>query len=434
MDSETIIDRNEVVIFKHPPIRLTPLSGVITTTFATPLAHVNLLARGWAIPNAFVRDAAETFRPLEGKFVFYETRADGFTLREAQPSEISRHGREVALREDQLTPAADLNFKELSLLSNQRKEDAKRFGAKAANLGELSYRIRQGGISHGSLKDITVPIGFSIPFHYYVQFTVENGLEEPIVEMLGNYRFNHDPAYRRTRLKSLRETIEQGRMNAAFARHVIERTHALFGSKGVFVRSSTNAEDLENFSGAGLYTTVPNVRGDDALLSAIKKVWASVWNYEAYEAREMAGINHAAVYPSVLVQEGVPAEAAGVLITRNPFDKEDRSGVYINAKRGLGIRVVEGKNLPEQLIFDPSNGSVRVLTRSDDDTMLKFNEQGGVREVRIETNAVVLRTELASRLARASLEIKRLFGKDQDIEWVTVGNKVFIVQARPFVE
>jgi len=426
---DTIIDRNEVVILKNPPIRLTPLSGVITTTFATPLAHVNLLARGWGIPNAFIKDAAETFASLNGKFVFYETRDDGFTLREAKPSEISAHGRDVARREDQLTPRADLNFKELSLLSSQRKTDALRFGAKASNLGELSHAIQQGSISR-----ITVPQGFSIPFSYYVQFTAENNLDEPILQMLADYRFNHDPPYRRTRLASLRQTIEHGRMNTVFAHQVIEKTRKLFGEKGVFVRSSTNAEDLENFSGAGLYTTVPNVRGNEALIAAIKKVWASVWNYEAYEAREMAGINHSAVYPSVLVQEGIPAEAAGVLITRNPFDKDDNSGVYINAKRGLGIRVVEGKSVPEQLIFDAQGGSIRVLTRSDDDTMLKFDERGGIREVKIESDAQVLRPELASRLARVSLEIKRLFGKDQDIEWVTVGNRIFIVQARPFVE
>lgn len=427
--AETIIDRNEVVILKKPPIRLTPLSGVITTTFATPLAHVNLLARGWGIPNAFIKDAAETFASLNGKFVFYETRDDGFTLREAKPSEISAHGRDVARREDQLTPRADINFKELSLLSNQRKTDALRFGAKASNLGEIAHAIQQG-----SLSQITVPQGFSIPFYYYVQFTAENNLDEPILQMLAEYRFNHDPAYRRTRLAALRETIEHGRMNLAFSHQVIEKTRKLFGEKGVFVRSSTNAEDLENFSGAGLYTTVPNVRGNEALLAAIKKVWASVWNYEAYEAREMAGINHAAVYPSVLVQEGIPAEAAGVLITRNPFDKDDKSGVYINAKRGLGIRVVEGKSVPEQLIFDSQSGSTRVLTRSDDDTMLKFDERGGIREVKIDGDAQVLRPELASRLARVSLEIKRLFGKDQDIEWVTVGNRIFIVQSRPFVE
>jgi phosphoenolpyruvate synthase/pyruvate phosphate dikinase len=209
----------------------------------------------------------------------------------------------------------------------------------------------------------------------------------------------------------------------------------MFGSKGVFVRSSTNAEDLDNFSGAGLYTTVPNVRGRQALLLAIRQVWASIWNYEAYEAREVAGINHAAVYPGILIQEGVPAEAAGVLITTNPFDKEDSNGVYINAKRGLGIRVVSGQRVPEQLVYYPSNGAVRELTRSGDDTMLTFDTRGGVKPVVIETGRRVLTDEMAARLARSSLEIRSIFGnRHQDIEWVTVGTRIFIVQSRPYID
>ena len=198
------------------------------------------------------------------------------------------------------------------------------------------------------------------------------------------------------------------------ARAVASRAQAIFGTKGVFARSPTNAEDLENFSGAGLYTTVPNVVGRASLREAIKKVWASIWNYEAHEARESAGINHAAVYPSVLIQEGIPAEAAGVMITTNAFDKEDGAGVYINAKRGLGIRVVSGQRVPEQLIYHVSTNAVRVLTRSGDDTMLAFDARGGVREMRIEPERRVLTDEMVRRLAHAALEINAsLHGRHQ---------------------
>nr|MDQ3012679.1 PEP/pyruvate-binding domain-containing protein [Acidobacteriota bacterium] len=188
----------------------------------------------------------------------------------------------------------------------------------------------------------------------------------------------------------------------------------------------------------GLYTSVPNVRDDAALLEAVKTVWASLWNYEAYESRESFGINHSAVYPAVLIQEGMNAEAAGVLITTNIFDREDRRSVYINAKRGLGIRVVEGRRVPEQLLFNPQarrNGAVRVLTRSGDDTMLTFDERGGVREVKVETERAVLTDAVVRRLARAALQIKQVFGgQDQDIEWLTIGNQIYIVQSRPYVE
>jgi len=436
MTDATIIDRNEIVIFREPPISITPLQGMITTAFSTPLAHVNLLTKGWGAPNACIKDADKLFKPLEGKFVYFETREDGYTLRPSETDETLEAGRRLAKRSDLLTPEADLEFKQLTELKNQRKRDAKRFGAKSANLGEMIHAVRAGLV-----RNIIVPPGFAIPFFYYTQFIEENELGETITELLGNDRFNHDPTYRKQRLAELRAKIQNGKLNEAFARAVIERQRAMLGGfkdRGVFVRSSTNSEDLSNFSGAGLYTTVPNVRDHNALLEAVKTVWASLWNYEAYEARESFGINHSAVYPAVLIQEGINAEAAGVLITTNPFDKEDRRSIYINAKRGLGIRVVEGRRVPEQLIFYPHSrrtGVIRVLTRSGDDTMLTFDERGGVREVKIDVERRVLTNAVVRRLARAALQIERAFGgRNQDIEWVTIGDQVYIVQSRPYVE
>ena len=443
MSDDTIIDRNEIIIFREAPLTLTPLSGVITTRPASPLAHVNLLTKGWGIPNAYIKDADELFKALEGKFVFFAAREDGFTLRPAELKETADYGRRMAERSDLITPRADLAYQKLTDLKEQRHTDALRFGAKAANLGEVIHALRSGMVT-----GIIVPPGFSIPFFYYDQFIKENDLDEAITDLLGNDRFNHNPAYRKKRLAELREKIRQGRVNSDFERAVIAKARTMFGSKGVFARSSTNAEDLPDFSGAGLYTSVPNVRPDGqnyaALLEAIKTVWASLWNYEAYEARESAGLNHAAVYASVLIQEGMNADAAGVLITTNIFDHEDRGAVYINAKRGLGIRVVEGRRVPEQVIYHlrpvrPSrpgtrSGDVRVLTRSGDDTMLTFDERGGVREVKIATERAVLTDAIVRRLAHAALQIKRVFkGHDQDIEWLTIGNQLYIVQSRPYV-
>jgi Pyruvate phosphate dikinase, AMP/ATP-binding domain len=105
------------------------------------------------------------------------------------------------------------------------------------------------------------------------------------------------------------------------------------------------------------------------------------------------------------------------------------------AKRGLGIRVVEGRRAPEQLIFNPRTGAVRVLTRSVDDTMLTFDERGGVREIKILTERRVLTDAVVRRLAHAALQIESAFGgRDQDIEWITIGNQIYIVQSRPYVE
>lgn len=422
---ETIIDRNQIVIFRESPIQLTPLSGIITLEPASPLSHVNLLAKSWAIPNARIKNADKLFAGLEGKYVKLEVREHDYTLCPADAREVVERNRQWVKRSDAVTPPADLNYKRLTDLKHQRASDAKRFGAKSANLGELI---------NSRSPAITVPPGFAIPFYYYREFLALNGLEDRISEAVEEDRFVHDPAYRKSRLAEIRRWIQSGRHDEAFEKAVIEKVRREYPGRGLFARSSTNAEDLPNFSGAGLYTTVPNVRSAEQLMEAIKTVWASVWNYEAYEAREGFGINHLAVYPAVLIQEGVEAESAGVAITTDPFDPYDRGAVYINAKRGLGIKVVEGRRIAEQVIYRPRSGMLQVLTRSDEDTMLAFDERGGVKESRIEPSRTVLTDEAVRRLARASVQIKRVFGgRDQDIEWAYSRGRLYIVQSRPYV-
>jgi hypothetical protein len=422
---DTVIDRNQIVIFKEVPVHLTPLSGIIMTQRASPLSHVNMLAKSWAVPNATIRDADRLFKQLEGKYVRLEVREDGYSLTPADAREVEKRNREWVKRSDLVTPRADLAYGLLADLGGQRARDAIRFGAKSANLGE---------IVHARLPGVMVPRGFTIPFRHYQEFIRRNHLEERIAAAVEEDRFVHDPKYRKARLAEIREWIERGDHDPAFKRTVLTKVHREYRGLGLFVRSSTNAEDLPNFSGAGLYTTVPNVRSDEQLMAAIKTVWASVWNYEAYEARESFGMNHFGVYPAVLIQEGIDADSAGVAITTDPFDPADRGGVYVNAKRGLGIKVVEGRREAEQVIYRPATGSIQVLTRSDEDTMLAFDERGGVKELAIEQQRRVLTDEMVRRLARAAIRIKRAFGgRDQDIEWAYRGGRLYIVQSRPYV-
>src|SRR5262249_44049717 len=155
---------------------------------------VNLLAKGWGAPNAYIKDADRLFKPLEGKFVYFETRENDYTLRPAGTNETLEAGPRLAQRPDLLPPEADLEVSRLTDLKAQRKHDAKRFGAKSANLGEIMRAARAGAV-----RNVVVPAGFSIPFYHYTRFIRENDLEEPIVEMLGNDRFNHDPVYRKQR-------------------------------------------------------------------------------------------------------------------------------------------------------------------------------------------------------------------------------------------
>lgn len=229
-------------------------------------------------------------------------------------------------------------------------------------------------------------------------------------------------------------SIKQGKFDERLRAQILRRVKLEFPGKGLFVRSSSNSEDLPNFSGAGLYTTVPNVRDPNEIMDAIKTVWSSIWNFEAYEARERAVVDHSKIFMAVLIQEGINSESSGVMITTDPFDKDNNGAIYISAKRGLGIKVVEGKKVAEQIIFRERANAVQVLTRSDEDSLLTFDEKGGVKEVAITGERVVLTDDVIRRLVTAANAIKRVFGaRDQDIEWAYMKGQIYIVQSRPFI-
>ncbi|MGQ9898525.1 MAG: PEP/pyruvate-binding domain-containing protein [Acidobacteriota bacterium] len=417
-------EREDIVIFKETPLTTTPLRGIIVTQPGAPLSHLNLLAKGWGIPNAYVKDADVRFRSLINRWVKLTVTDEGLTLEPAE--QIVESERERELSRERRLPRADLRWRALTDLYRQRAQDVVRFGAKSANLGE---------IAQARLPDIIVPPGFTIPFAHYKTFADRHGVEARVLALLNDEKFHHDPQTRQVELAKLRAFIQAAPFDRALRRAVLAKVHWKYRGRGLFVRSSTNAEDLPNFSGAGLYTTVPNVIGDEALIAAIKTVWASIWNFEAFEAREMARIDHLAVYPAVLIQEGVNADSAGVLITTNPFDRRDAEGIYINAKRGLGLRVVEGRRVPEQIIYRPQSDAALVLTRADDETLLTFDVKGGIKAVAGAPDQPVLTADLIRRLGRAALAIERLFGgQKQDIEWLTYRGQLYIVQSRPFID
>lgn len=179
---------------------------------------------------------------------------------------------------------------------------------------------------------------------------------------------------------------------------------------------------------------MPNVKTEAALEDAIKKVWASVWNERAVNERSFVGIDHRQVYPAVLIQTGVNATAAGVLLTKDIWGHNPNT-YFINAKWGLGMRVVEGTRVPEQVLYDARNYGTRIISRSSESTMLIFDETNGVREVATPKGDTILTEVRARRLGEAVDKIIPLFSSETalDVEWVLEGEQIWIVQARPYV-
>ena len=425
LDEHVEIGFNEILVLDEVPVQLPPVAGIITSQPSTPLSHINLLAKGWGIPNAYIKNAKELLKQYDGWWVSIETLRENYTIKRADMNQLREYQRRQAERLDVMKPRYNLSETRLLNLAQQRSRSSLAYGGKSANLGE---------VLNARLPGIIVPSGFTIPFYYYDDFIKRNKLDDTIYGLLNDQKFVHDPAYRREKLVQLRQTIESAEFDPRLKQMVLQKVAREYADKGLFVRSSSNSEDLPNFSGAGLYTTVPNVRGEQQLIDAIKKVWASLWNFEAYEARERASVDHSKIFMAVLLQEGINSESSGVMISTDPFDNENTGAIYISAKRGLGIKVVEGQRIAEQLLFRPRTNAIQVLTRSAEDSLLTFDENGGVKEVPITGDRVVLTDDVIRRLVRAATAIKRVFGeRDQDIEWAYMNGQIYIVQSRPFI-
>lgn len=418
-------NRGEIVILQEIYPDLSPVAGIISALPSTPLSHINLRAQTWGAPNASLINAPSRFKDLDGTWVHLEVTDLDLALRPATPEEVASATEAHAGPKTLTLPPGDLSLRELTPLALMSAEDSLAFGAKAANLGHL---ITAGkGVA-------AVPAGFGIPFSRYVEHLRNNDIDDAIEVMLEDPRFEGDGQWRREALEALRAQIEAAPIDPELLKEVARRVETNLGG-AVFVRSSTNAEDLEGFNGAGLYDTVPNVRGTQALGEAIKQVWASLWNLRAVEERALFGIDNRGVYGGVLVQRGVPATAAGVLITANLYDPQDDHSYTINAKWGLGMKVVQGTTVPEQVIYDVRYPGARVISRSDDATMLVFDKDGGIREVPAPAGEPVLTARKAKALSMTVLAFKDLYDTPLplDVEWLFEGDTLWIVQVRPYM-
>ena len=420
-----------IVILPDVLSDITPVRGIISERFSTPLAHVNLRAKAWNIPNIGLRQAASRYGHLAGKTVVFEATHRAHALRAATAAEIKAWQQRADNARKIRIPRANLKARELRKLDQLRVEDTSAYGAKSSNLGRLVS---------AKLKRVHVPDGFGIPIAYYADHMAGAGLSARVRKTLNEPTFKRDPHVRRRSLAALRDAIREAPIDAALLDRVMAHIERLKGTGGVFVRSSTNAEDLPGFNGAGLYNTVPNVVGREAVGAAIRDVWASVWNLVAYEEREHFGIPHERVYGAVLIQRAVNPTAAGVLVTQHPNNPDEKHTYTINAKSGLGLKVVAGKRVPEVVLYDYKNGGLRVLSRSDETTMLVADPKGGVRTVPVlNPGKPVLTDGRARKLGRAARRIEKLFrgvwadSPPLDLEWLYVKRKLNVVQVRPYV-
>lgn len=236
---------------------------------------------------------------------------------------------------------------------SRRRGDSRRFGGKASSLGRL---VREG---------FPVPRGWVLPAEYFdalSQDTLPRGHDLPTLIKLAGSRAGIDRAAR------ARDRIQSTPLSPAITSAVQMLWNEIEASApwGVAVRSSATCEDAAETSFAGLATTVLGVRGPEALMNAIKQVWASSFLPRALDYMAHAGIREVAM--SVVIQVMARADAAGVLFTAPPpglagphWHQDER---LINVTWGLGAPVVEGA-MPTDSVRLAKDGSVVSMVVAD---------------------------------------------------------------------
>ncbi|MDQ3795352.1 MAG: PEP-utilizing enzyme, partial [Actinomycetota bacterium] len=295
-------------------------------------------------------------------------------------------------------------------------------GGKGANLGEL--------IAAG----LPVPPGFCVTTAAYRRGVVEAGLAGAIEQALRDFRTD-DPASAEVASARITPLFEDLRLPDDLAKEILAAYRAL-GAPPVAVRSSATAEDLPGASFAGQQATSLNVRGEDELLDAVRRCWASLWSARAIAYRERQGFRHDRAAIAVVVQRLVAAEVAGILFTANPVSGA-RDEIIINAALGLGEAVVGGLITPDSFTLDRKTLTVRERQTGRQEVETVLAEHGTAERPLDPKRAAqpTLNDAQLARLAEIGIAIEHHFGNPQDVEWAyAAGGQFWVLQARPITD
>jgi len=336
--------------------------------------------------------------------------------------------------EESAAPSADeavvVPFERLSM------HDLERVGGKNASIGEMIGALARLGVQ--------VPGGFATTAAAYRQMLAHGGLDARIRQLLAD--LDVDDVLRLAEVgQTIRGWILDAPLPAALEAAVREAYRGLGPDVAVAVRSSATAEDLPEASFAGQQETFLNVQGADAVIEAMRQVFASLFNDRAIAYRVHQGFDHSLVALSVGIQRMVRSDlgASGVMFTLDT-DSGFREVVFITASYGLGETVVQGAVNPDEFyLYKPALRARRpaVLRRNLGAKAIKmvFGETGAGERVRTVpvANAERQRFCLADAdlvtLAQQALIIEEHYGRPMDIEWGKDGlsGEIFILQARP---
>ncbi len=315
--------------------------------------------------------------------------------------------------------------------------DVNRVGGKNASLGEM--------ISHLTRVGVSVPGGFATTAQSFDDFIAHDGLADRIYEILSKLDVDDIDALTKTGA-----LIRQWIIETPFPRELEKAIRDAFGALtknvdddfSVAVRSSATAEDLVDASFAGQQETYLNVKGIEAVLTAVKRVFASLFNDRAIAYRVHKNFKHEKVSLSAGIQRMVRSDlaASGVLFT---LDTESgfTDVVFITSSYGLGETIVQGAVNPDEFyVYKPTlaAGKPAVLRKNLGSKLIKmvYDPKNTVTTVDVseqDQQKFSISDEEVEQLARLAVRIEQHYGRPMDIEWAKDGQdgQLYVVQARP---
>lgn len=319
-------------------------------------------------------------------------------------------------------------------------------GGKCSSLGELHAISRRIGFSIGD--------GFAITTTMYDSFVQYNMLDDVIERSLNEIDTNNIRELEE-RSKELRNIIASGSLSDEASDSIRTSYRDLCKQYSrphmeVAVRSSALAEDLPNASFAGQHDTYLNIRGEEALLQAVKDCFASLFNSRAISYRKTHNIQLCDIKISVAVQKMIRSDigSAGVAFSLDPETGYNKA-IVINSAFGLGELVVSGGVKPDEFILDKrvlrdiEGDPIIIKKKGAKNSKIIYDlEHGGVKEVETSEyerlNYSMTNNQMIS-LGRYILQLEATYSKlfqktlGVDVEWAIDGtdHNIYIIQTRP---
>jgi len=276
------------------------------------------------------------------------------------------------------------------------KKDVALAGGKGANLGEMAK------------IGIPVPPGFVVLASAFERFLEETDINVEIKAMWSRINIEDIESVEEGS-EILRDLILRAKMSKEIEKEILD-AFGVLKAKYVAVRSSATAEDSKIDSWAGELETYLNTTQKN-LIENVKKCWASLFTPRAIFYRFKRNLQKKQVQVAVVIQKMVQSDVSGVCFTVHPVTK-DRNQMIIEAVRGLGEVLVQGKVTPDSYVIGKDN--LKIL---DINVPTKGRQKLSEKQIK--------------ELAKLCIKIENHYKDPQDIEWAFEKNKFYIVQTRP---